>query len=98
MLQQSKRSSFKEFRIRDLSEIIYNELVFLMSVSNARMGKLFKVYEHVMRRHEMVVENENGDILIETCSNHKLMIGGSMFSHKERHKMKWTAPNPALSK
>ncbi|XP_071177468.1 uncharacterized protein [Mytilus edulis] len=37
--------------------------------------------------------NENGNLLIEFCGLNDLVIGGTMFQHKEIHKLTWTSPN-----
>ena len=46
-----------------------------------------------MGRHGLGKRNENGDIFIELCANYDLIIGGSLFPHKDIHKATWMAPN-----
>ena len=46
--------------------------------------------EHIMGRYGLPCgENENGQLLIELCGNHGLVIGGTVFPHKEGHKVTW---------
>jgi hypothetical protein len=40
--------------------------------------------EHVMGKHGTGDCKENGELLIETCGNHELITGGTLFPHKER--------------
>ena len=46
-----------------------------------------------MGRHGLGNRNENGDIFIDLCANYDLIIGGSLFLHKDIHKATWVAPN-----
>jgi len=42
-----------------------------------------------MGRYGMPCDNENGQLLIELCGKHGLVIGGTVFPHKEGHKVTW---------
>jgi hypothetical protein len=46
-----------------------------------------------MGRHGMPCENENGQLLIEFCGKHGLLIGGTVFPHKDCHKITWISPD-----
>jgi hypothetical protein len=37
--------------------------------------------------------NENGGMLTDFCLHHNLVIGGTIFMHKDIHKYTWTSPN-----
>jgi hypothetical protein len=52
--------------------------------------------EHVMGKKGTGDCNENGELLIETCGNQGLMIGGTLFPHKECHKVTWVSPDPQV--
>jgi len=45
----------------------------------------------LMGRHGMPCdkENENGQLLFEIFGKHGLVIGGTIFPHKEGHKVTW---------
>jgi len=60
---------------------------------NAKIGGDNPGLQHVMDRHGLGKRNENGDIFIELCTNYDLIIGGSLFPHKDIHKATWVAPN-----
>ena len=47
----------------------------------------------VMGRHGLGTRNENGEMFIDLCVNYNLVIGGSLFLHKDIHKATWGAPN-----
>merc|ERR1712105_575758 len=46
-----------------------------------------------MGREGCGVMNENGEKLAEFCTMHDLVIGGTLFQHKEIHKLTWYSPN-----
>ena len=39
------------------------------------------------------VQNENGELLTEFCTFNDLVIGGTVFQHKQIHKTTWTSPD-----
>jgi hypothetical protein len=61
----------------------------------AQVGNYNQDIEHIMGRHGMPCdkENENGQLLIELCGKHGLVIGGTVFPHKEGHKVTWISPD-----
>ncbi len=46
-----------------------------------------------MEKHGVGVCNENGTLLADFCSFNDLVIGGTLFPHKEIHKTTWISPN-----
>ena len=34
--------------------------------------------------------NENGELLLEFCANNDMVVGGTLFQHKNIHKYTWT--------
>ena len=46
-----------------------------------------------MGRHGCGNCNENGKLLIDLCGINDLVIGGSLFPHKDIHKLTWYSPN-----
>lgn len=45
-----------------------------------------------MGRHGCRRMNENGEFFTEFCGNNNLVIGGTLFQHKEIHKLTWVSP------
>jgi len=60
---------------------------------NAKIGNDNQGFKHVMGGHGLGKRNENGDLFTELCANYDLIIDGSLFPHKDTHKVTWVAPN-----
>ena len=46
-----------------------------------------------MRRQEIGRMNENEGRLAKFCELNVLVIGGTMFEHRDLHMLTWTSPN-----
>ena len=60
---------------------------------NAKIGQGNEGWEKVMGQHGLGRMNENGERLATFCGNNDLVIGGSLFKHRDIHKITWTSPN-----
>jgi hypothetical protein len=76
-----------------LQHIKQPDIVILMADLNAKIGEDNLGLKNAMGRHGMGTRNENGEMLIDLCMNYNLVIGGSLFPHKDIHKATWVAPN-----
>jgi hypothetical protein len=47
--------------------------------------------EHIMGRHGLGERNENGQLFVDLCARHDLVIGGIIFLHKDCHKVTWVS-------
>lgn len=59
----------------------------VMGDMNAKIGNDNKNYERVTGREGCGTMNENGERLID------LIVGGTLFTYRESHKMTWYSPN-----
>ena len=50
-------------------------------------------YDQLMGSHGLGSMNDNGDRLVSFCTEHKLVIGGTMFPHKKIHTATWKSPD-----
>ena len=76
-----------------LHHIKQSDIVILLGDLNAKIGGDNSGLKNVMGRHGMGIRNENGEMFIDLCMNYNLVIGGSLFLHKDIHKATWVAPN-----
>lgn len=70
-----------------------HDMIIIMGDIYAKVGSDNTDVEHVMGRHGCGVRNENGERLVELCTNNKLVIGGTIFPHKNIHKETWKSPD-----
>jgi hypothetical protein len=68
-----------------------SDIIVMIGDFNAQVGNNNQDIEHIMGRYEMPrdKETENVQLLIELCGKHGLVIGGTIFPHKEGHKVTW---------
>ena len=70
-----------------------HDLTILMGDLNAKVGNNNTDYERIMGKHGMGTRNENGERLVEFCAMNNLVIGGTLFTHRDIHKLTWNSPN-----
>jgi hypothetical protein len=67
-------------------------MVLILSNLNAKIGSENTGREHVMGKHGTGTINDNGEKLMEFCEENNLVIGDTLFQHKDIHKTTWTSP------
>lgn len=65
----------------------------LMGDFNAKVGGDNSGYERIMGREGLGTMNENGERLADFCALNNLVIGGTVFPHKNIHKATWLSPD-----
>ena len=89
----SVKETFYSQLDQTLAKIPKQDMVVLMGDFNAKVGSSNDNAEHVMGKHGLGTRNENSELLIDVCSSHNLVIGGTLFPHKDCHKITWNSPN-----
>ncbi|VDO96495.1 unnamed protein product [Schistosoma margrebowiei] len=69
------------------------DLIILMGDLNAKVGTDNTGYEDIIGRHGLKERNENGERYANLCAINKMVISGTIFSHKRIHKSTWTLPD-----
>ncbi|GFR77516.1 craniofacial development protein 2 [Elysia marginata] len=70
-----------------------NDITILMGDFNARIGADNKCYEEIMGTHGIGQINVNGERFADLCALNQMVIGGSIFPHKNIHKVTWRSPD-----
>ena len=79
-----EKVAFYSLLDKTLLGIKRSDIIVMMGDFNAQVGNNNQDIEHIMGLHGMPCdkENENGQLLIELCGKHGLVIGGTVFPHK----------------
>ena len=73
----------------EIEQVPMQDLIIIMGDLNVKVGADNSARHRVIGRHESGIINENGKRLVEFCTTNNLVIGGSLFSHREIHKSTW---------
>lgn len=73
----------------ELEEIPRPDMNIVMGDMNAKVGRDNTNYERAVGREGCGTINENGEWLVELCTIYDLFIGGTLFPHKDIHKLTW---------
>jgi endonuclease/exonuclease/phosphatase family metal-dependent hydrolase len=82
---------------QELQEVIdgcnKNDIIIAMGDLNARVGNDNSGYERTMGTHGYGTQNDNGERLCEFSQQNGLVIAGTLFPHKDIHKITWISPD-----
>jgi hypothetical protein len=92
--EADEKESFYSLLDKTLVSLHGSDIVLMIGDFNAKVGCNNEDVECVTGKHGTGDCNENGELLIETCGNHGLMIGGTLFPHKECRMVTWVSPDP----
>lgn len=92
----SEKANFYSLLEHTLLNVTQNDVVMLMDDFNAQIARDNINYENILGKHATGHRSENGELLLEICSNFDLKIGGSVFSHKNSHKITWVSPRTGI--
>ena len=70
-----------------------HDMLLVIGDFNAKVGADNAGYERVMGREGTGVMNDNGERLVNLCEVNRLIVTGTLFPHKLKHKLTWTSPN-----
>uniref|UniRef100_A0A0L8GUQ3 Endonuclease/exonuclease/phosphatase domain-containing protein n=1 Tax=Octopus bimaculoides TaxID=37653 RepID=A0A0L8GUQ3_OCTBM len=65
----------------------------VMGDFNAKVGNINLGYEAIMGKRGLGSMNANGQLFADFWANNKLVIGGTLFLHKDLHKATWISPD-----
>lgn len=74
-----------------INKEISKDITIVMGDFNAKIGSDNTGYEEVMGKHGLGQMNENGEWFADLFALNQLVIGGSVFPHKDIHKATWVS-------
>nr|CAI5849927.1 unnamed protein product [Callosobruchus analis] len=90
---KEQKEDFHEKLTGVLQKINKGDIIVMMGDLNAKVGNNNTNFEDIMGRHGVGTRNENGRLLVELCLENNLVIGGTLFPHREYHKITWISPD-----
>lgn len=76
-----------------IDKIPRGDIKIVLGDFNAQVGSDNTNFQHNMGVHGTGTINDNGDLFTNFCLSNDLVIGGTLFPHKQIHKYTWTSPN-----
>ncbi|XP_056017310.1 craniofacial development protein 2-like [Ostrea edulis] len=70
-----------------------HDILVVLGDLNAKVGNENIGKEATMGMHGIGERNNNGERLVELCEENSLVIGGTIFKHRDIHKQTWTSPD-----
>ena len=90
---ETVKDEFYEQLQAEVNNIPGHDMKIIMGDMNAKVGLDNTGYNRTMGKHGCGTMNENGERLVEFCSMYDFVIGGTLFPHRDIHKLTWQSPN-----
>ena len=91
--EEEEKEEFYTKLQASLVSIPKHDVLLLMGDFNARVGKLNVGKERFMGKEGIGEISANGEKLVDFCEENDLVIGGTLFMHRDIHKLTWTSPD-----
>ena len=86
------KDEFSDILQAEVEKIPKHDLDIIMGDLNAKVGHDNQGLERVMGKHGCGIMNENGEHLVDFCGLNNLVIGETLYPHKDIHKLTWVSP------
>jgi hypothetical protein len=90
---RERKDEYYELLQSVLDKIPRRDILIVMGDMNAKVGSNNSGRERIMGKHGVGEINENGELFLDFCGMNDLVIGGTVFPHKNIHKTTWTSPD-----
>ena len=79
------------------AKVPQHDMLLIIGDMNAKVGYDNSNCERAMGKHGCGVMNDNGERLVDYCLNNYYVIGGTIFAHRDIHKLTWKSPDGRTS-
>ena len=76
-----------------VSKVPQHDILLIIGDINAKTGSDNTDRERAMGRKGCGIINDNGEKFVNFCRNNNYVMGGTIFQHKEIHKLTWKSPD-----
>ena len=90
---EETKDNFYEQLQMVVSKVPQHDMLLIMGDLNAKVGADNTECEKSMDKHGCGTRNDNGERLIDFCLNNNQVMGGTLFPHKDIHKLTWKSPD-----
>ena len=90
--EESKDAFYDQLQAK-LERTPCHEMKIVMGDLNAKVGSDNTSHDRAIGKDGCDSMNNNGERLLEFCMAYDLVVGGTLFPHREIHKLTWRSPN-----
>ena len=90
--EEDKDDWYEELQ-QAVSKVPQHDMLLIMGDMNAKVGADNTDCDRAMGKHGCGVMNDNGERLIGFCLENNCVIGGTIFPHRNIHKLTWKSPD-----
>jgi exonuclease III len=87
-----EKEDFYEQLNNAIAAVPYKHRLFVLGDFNARVGQDYTTWSRIIGRHSVGNENSNGTLLLQSCSQHELVITNTLFQQANKYKTTWMHP------
>jgi len=93
---EADKLNFNEQLQSEVAVTPKHDVLMVVGDLNAKVGSDNTGREDHMRKHGSGDRNENGELFADLCGLNGLVIGGTIFPHREIHKTTWMFPDKRI--
>ena len=90
--EEETKDTFYQQLQKALDNVPSHDVLLEIGDPNAKVGRSNEEREKTMGKNGCSEMNENGERLVDICGLSDLVIGSTIFEHKEIHKLTWISP------
>ena len=94
---ESDKEDWYEQLQKAVAKVPQHDMFLIIGDMNAKVGPKKPNCERAMGKHGCGVMNDNGERLVDFCLNNNYVIGGTIFAHRDIHKLTWKSPDGRTS-
>ena len=91
--EDSVKERFYDQLQTTVNEVSNHEMLIVGGDLNAKIGNDNTGRERCMGKYGLGTMNENGHLFADFCQENELVVGGTLFRHKDIHKYTWESPD-----